>query len=587
MNDLQRQLQAAKKEAADVAEQYASFKDEMSEVQETIEMATLDKEMAEEKCESLQQEIDQWKEKAEELSLDLQLLKEDMQTPAEGTFSTFEKKQLEQQNERLKEAIVKVRELSNFEKQETLKLQKLVEVQKTELASLEKDKERLDSQVKKLLEEAIELKEQVDSSQGAEEMVEKLTEKTLKQEEIIEKLEEEKADLEALCEMNDELQETARETELELRESLDMSNMRCSETLRKNEALNETIIDYQKTIEKFRDLVGQLQQDITANNTTTTKAPTPTIEFDFKTKFAETKAISKAIDMELRKLDVEQANKHVAYLCSFMPDNFLKRGGDHDAVLTLLLIPRMISKCDLLMTQVKEKFDIPEEIARADVVETQKSEGFVFACNITYSICVLQAYLKQYEYALNTCAVDMLLKIGTLLPEIAVHEKSLDYYVDLLRKDKLDETTSTDLLDKAIQYFEHLYSVHLTQYKPNCAQLMAVQMQTLHAVANFIGTSVHTLKLSLKPSEMQSLSSPIVDLLNFLEEQNNELKNSAKKVKRRLPDNPASANPMSFSDQIEKKMSESLESLGKLLKIIKMVCAACGQLIVVMAGHES
>ncbi len=34
-----------------------------------------------------------------------------------------------------------------------------------------------------------------------------------------------------------------------------------------------------------------------------------------------------AIDMELRKLDVTQANLHVSYLRSFMPDNFLRRGG--------------------------------------------------------------------------------------------------------------------------------------------------------------------------------------------------------------------------------------------------------------------
>ena len=31
--------------------------------------------------------------------------------------------------------------------------------------------------------------------------------------------------------------------------------------------------------------------------------------------------------MELRKLDVTQANLHVSYLRSFMPDSFLRRGG--------------------------------------------------------------------------------------------------------------------------------------------------------------------------------------------------------------------------------------------------------------------
>ena len=56
--------------------------------------------------------------------------------------------------------------------------------------------------------------------------------------------------------------------------------------------------------------------------------------------------------------------------------------------------------------------------------------------------------------ALNTCSVDLLLKVGTLLPELAVHEKSVDHFIELLRKDQLDENTSTDPLEKSISYFQ-------------------------------------------------------------------------------------------------------------------------------------
>ena len=90
-------------------------------------------------------------------------------------------------------------------------------------------------------------------------MVEQLTEKTLSQEERIAALEEEKADLETLCEMNDELQETAREQELEIREELDLANARSVEAKRKMEALQENTADYEHTISKFRELVSQLQ----------------------------------------------------------------------------------------------------------------------------------------------------------------------------------------------------------------------------------------------------------------------------------------------------------------------------------------
>ncbi len=56
--------------------------------------------------------------------------------------------------------------------------------------------------------------------------------------------------------------------------------------------------------------------------------------------------------------------------------------------------------------------------------------------------------------ALNTCSVELLLKVGTLLPELAVHEKTVDHFIELLRKDQLDENTSTDPLEKSISYFQ-------------------------------------------------------------------------------------------------------------------------------------
>ena len=44
----------------------------------------------------------------------------------------------------------------------------------------------------------------------------------------------------------------------------------------------------------------------------------------------------------------------------------------------------------------------------------------------------------MYYSALKTCGVELLLKVGTLLPEMAAHEKSLDFFIDLLRKDQVE-----------------------------------------------------------------------------------------------------------------------------------------------------
>lgn len=73
------------------------------------------------------------------------------------------------------------------------------------------------------------------------------------------------------------------------------------------------------------------------SETSDTKVETPQMEmFDFKTKFAESKAFAKTIDMELRKLDVTQANQHVQLLQSFMAESFLKRGSEPFSLFNLL-----------------------------------------------------------------------------------------------------------------------------------------------------------------------------------------------------------------------------------------------------------
>ena len=64
---------------------------------------------------------------------------------------------------------------------------------------------------------------------------------------------------EALCDTNDQLQESARETELQLREDLDMSNARVAEAQRKLDAVKESIEYYEMTINKFREHVSRQQ----------------------------------------------------------------------------------------------------------------------------------------------------------------------------------------------------------------------------------------------------------------------------------------------------------------------------------------
>lgn len=158
---LQRELQRSRQETKDAIDAKNQYVEEMSELAENVEMITLDKEMAEEKADTLQLELEAMKEKCEELQLDLDIIKAEMQnksgngdggglptaTTIDTAASSYEFKQLEKQNARLRETLVRLRDLSAHEKHEIQKVTKELDTKKSEVAELQRTKEKLSAKV--------------------------------------------------------------------------------------------------------------------------------------------------------------------------------------------------------------------------------------------------------------------------------------------------------------------------------------------------------------------------------------------------------------------------------------------------------
>lgn len=236
---------------------------------------------------------------------------------------------------------------------------------------------------------------QVDAALGAEEMVVLLGEQKLTLEETVAKLMEDVAELEALQDMNEQLVESNAETEQELREELDMANGNIRKAIRDRDAALEIIADRDNTIGKFRELVQKLQEqslDLKQRLESESNKPVSALPeiLDFKKMFSDTKAHTKAIDLELRRLDVQQLQQHIKFLTAFMPDTFINRGGDHDAILVLLQIPRMIYKSDILLGQIKDKFPSVDKIERASIFKGHFVEQYAYRCRLTFLICSIQ-----------------------------------------------------------------------------------------------------------------------------------------------------------------------------------------------------
>ncbi|XP_069184920.1 dynactin subunit 1 isoform X11 [Procambarus clarkii] len=580
-NQLQRELQKAKIEAREAIEAKDRHTEDTQELTETVEMLTLDKEMAEEKAETLQLELDQAREKVEELTLDLEILQAEMSgstVSGDSGVSSLQVKQLEQQNTRLRDTLVKMRDLSAHDKHELQKLQKDMETKKTELGDVARAKDKLAVQVAELEQTISDLQDQVDAALGAEEMVEMLTDRNLNLEEKVTELLETVADLEAINDMNDQLQENARELELELREELDMANSKIREVMREREAANEVIVDQDTTIRKFRELVQKQQEqnlDLRHSLEKETNKPigTPSEIIDFKKMFTETKAHSKAIDMELRRLEVAQANQHVSYLTQYMPDNFMTRGGDHDAVLVLLLVARMIWKADIVVGGIRDKYPVPDVIDRNTVLKSHQVEQYAFSSRLLQLLYTMQTLLHQYQHVLGTCSVEVFLKLGTLYPEMASHERNIDFYVDLLRKDQLDENIPTDALEKTVSYFSSMYPAHLASEKMDQTLYLSDVARVLSSATDATSTFSATIITVLHP---QHETCEVAMLCKDISAASKEIQGAVRRIRRRMPQD-GSVGPLSFPQDIQDALTGAVMQMNNSSRALKHVMKACLQ----------
>ncbi|ODN04996.1 Dynactin subunit 1 [Orchesella cincta] len=590
---LQRDLKNARNDAREAIEAKERHAEEMAELSEAVEMATLDKEMAEEKAETLQLELEQANEKVEEVATELKTLKEEMSGKVSldsGEVTAIHVKQYQAENARLREALLKLRDTSAHEKHQHQKTLKETEALRTEVKELSRTKERLEARLEELEAQVTDLQERNDAALGAEEMVENLTVKNLNMEEKVAQLTEAVADLEALQDVNDQLQESAKELEMELRDDLQQAIITNQNIIRDRDALMETITDYNATIVKFRDLVQKLTDENTLlrknlEDESTKSIPGLAEALDFKKMFAETKAQTTAIDLELRRLEAKEATMHVQYLSAFMPEGFMKRGGDNDAILVLLLIPRLMCKAELLLGQVREKL-MPismtvEGVASAESIAASPDvERYAFSSQLCFLLYTLLCELHRWLSALNTCNADTFLKVGVLVSELSIQERAVDFYLELLRKSQLDENIPTDGLEKCITSFTNFYAVNLSEESIEPGTLVSDLCQASAAASDCIVIDVSRLLGMMKKTEKDS---NVTALLQDIKTIGESLRQLAKRTRRYLPDLPKQP---PVSSKLQSQLLNDSVTLSKVVKILQETCKQAVRHVGMLTGNE-
>ncbi|KAL5971770.1 Dynactin subunit 1 [Taenia solium] len=670
--DLQRQIAQAKSEAAEKQAAFDRYKEEMTDAMDTIEMATLDKEMAEEKLETANLEIENLKEKVEELTLENQILKEEQANAplptADGESTTVgptvaQLKQLEQQNERMKMGLVTFRNLANQDKQEIAALTKEASLRNSsgeikvsklqaEVSHLSAEKTRLSEELKQALEHTIELKEQVDAALGADQMVSVLTQKNLELEETVEKLTEERNDLESLCEMNDELLEGERERQLELAEQIDLARGQMRELVRQLEASRETVADYEQTISKFREVVTQLQiqntqlsKSLADARRSASSASLAAMAADQSATAAEASAlmlgnpagkqmdaqtVAKVIEMELRKLDAEQGVQHVEWLLHFLPEAFNLHAGDHDAILILLLVNRLIFKCELLATQVRKRYPLPscirglaptsglqaalssgptppapvkftagsDEIDEISIFKTE-AELASFTSFLILLLNYWQGLLQQLKGVLSSCSVKCFSKLVTLYTDLSTgHEETVDHLLDLCKRDQLDEAVSLGGLISSVNFFNKVHTTHVVPAlnalpeSMNSTEIMGSFVRIALACAEAVTVGASCLAAFtgqsldiVDPESGASAEAGLPKVIAHMGQLSASIRAQSRCIRRRLPSNGESQ-PLCFPPGLSVRLDLALHKLVICARCVYATTKSTGQMVATqMAEH--
>ncbi|KAM0720072.1 hypothetical protein Q7P37_004208 [Cladosporium fusiforme] len=462
----QQELVDLKKQLSEAESKGRSVEELQVEHESIMEMALLDKEMAEEMAEGLKAELDALRSKQEELELEVELLRDENtefskeMSPEERTSTGW--LQMEKENDRLRDALLRLRDLTQDREAE---LKEQVHELEAQVKEFEAFSRQFDETKEKLLSSeatADDLRQQLEAALGAEEMIEELTDRNMAMQEKLDEMRDTIEDLENLKELNDELEINHVEAEKQLSEEIDFKDSLLFDRERTAKQQQEALDDADYTINRFRELVTQLQSDLqdmqASKQISDTEAADLSsrsramLDLNMKLQSSAAKTQVKTIDLELRKLDAQEASEHLAIVQLFLPDAFQ---AERDSVLALLRFKRITFKANLVYGFIKERI--------ASFGARGLDDNVFTACDVMDKLTWVSAMAERFVNAVCTCTVDEFASYEGALYELEPVERALNNYIDALRRDDLKETAMADELQRSVAVMAHLASLHVKE----------------------------------------------------------------------------------------------------------------------------
>ncbi|KAK2861475.1 hypothetical protein FQN49_004163 [Arthroderma sp. PD_2] len=511
-----------------------------AEHESILEMAALDREMAEEVAESIKAEYEALKFRAEELELEVEVLREEndqlgqVMSPEEKSSQGW--LQMERTNERLREALIRLRDMTQ---QQEADLRDQVKELEEELKDYNNLKAQYESTKEKLLASEAnmeDLKQQVEAL-GAEEMIEDLTEKNMQYQEEVNELKAVIEDLESLKELNDELEINHMESEKQLQEEIDFREGIYHEQNRKITQQDGVIEDLEYTLSKFRELVSTLQSDLedmrASQQITETEATDLSmrsramIDLNMKLQASAAKAQVKSMDVELGRMEAEESASHLSILKLYLPAYY---ESERNPILALLRFKRVGFKASVMSNTVRERLSDPS-------VRFPERDGFV-AYDVLEKLTWISLLCDRFVTFMDGCSSEEFSSFDGALYELEPVERILNFWIESLKKGELSEKTCADELQRSTALLSHLAETLIPQHvegRGNEIYMLSVLTQTyLDNIASSLSQLKSKIRSKIPPSPEDEESQHLYKKLDILIQQARGVKVATGKVTRSL-----------------------------------------------------
>ncbi|KAH9443907.1 hypothetical protein Pst134EA_025674 [Puccinia striiformis f. sp. tritici] len=553
LNESIEEIKSLKKLNKDLEISRQEAETRLADFHDEVELATLDKEMAEERLDQTESLLVSMKDELESLKVELISLQEIQARIEEGDntgepsdqSTTLKLIQLEKQNLRLKEALARMRDLSQEAEQNSRRRITDLEQELDLSAELQGEYSVLLSQLETAESQVEDLKEQLDASMGVEDMLEQLTERNLTLNEKIEDMKMIIEDLEALKELADELEENHLETEKQMQEEIDFKDLQSRELKKRNDGLEESVADYENTILQFRELVMSLQTDLDGmrerqqiqhdESQTLASQTQAMLNLNRKLQNSSVKGQVKAIDLELRKLESTQAMLQCSIMKPYLLPAYFE--GDHDAVESLMFFTRLAAKTDLVSSVIEQTNNI-SEISNGTVTEV-----ILIACDTRSKLARLSALSNRFAAFIRSCPPESFIKMGGVYQELLLAEKKMDVFIDACKREELKEGDIGKEIERFLPQLRHLAEVYMSESDYDVAELQYGDIYTLDVDLDSILVCIAFAKQTITAIEKDGQSDPNTDLsdivfrpLQNLLAQARTAKVISKKLLRRLQD---------------------------------------------------